>query len=86
MPEIDSKVWLAWVIYMFLGFVVGIAWFGVAEGIAIVNNRPGDTLTEVVRSLNVPAVVWFLSAGLILGLLGGLFAWLVPHFIGRFGI
>lgn len=74
------KLWLAWVCYMSLG-VVG---FLVAEFWTIFNKAPGDTLSEVVWALHVPAVVWFLGAGLVLGLV----AWLVPHFIsqGKWGI
>lgn len=74
------QIWLAWTAYMSLGVI----WFIVVEVLTGFNRVSGDTLSEVVWSLNVPPVVWFLGAGLILGLI----AWLVPHFTsgGRWGI
>lgn len=75
-----ERVWLAWACYMALGVVA----FLVLEFWALLNSTPGDSLSEVIWSLHVPPAVWFLGAGLILGLV----AWLVPHFVGggRWGI
>lgn len=73
-------VWLAWGIYL----AAGVVWFLVAETIALRNRVPGDTLSEVVWSLRLPPVVWFLGAGLTLGLT----VWLVIHFAsgGKWGL
>jgi hypothetical protein len=72
-------VWLVW----FLVFVVGgLVYFGVAEGLALHNDSPGGTLTEVIRSMNLPIVVWFAIGGLIVGIV----FWLVPHLANRLGL
>lgn len=75
---IPHWLWGAWTV----GIVALAVWFAVMEGIALANRAGGDTLTEVVRSLDVPPVVWFASAGLISGLL----VWAVPHLIGEWRI
>jgi len=74
-------VWLPWALYM----IGGLVWFLVAEFWAIFDRRTsGDTLSEVIWALHVPPVIWFVGAGLIIGLI----AWLVPHFLsgGKWGI
>lgn len=65
-------LWALWLGGCFLMLV----WFGIMEGIALVNQAPGDTLTEVVRSLHVPAVVWFLFFGAIISTA----LWALAHF------
>ena len=65
-------LWSAWV----AGGLVWVIWFVVMETVAIVNRAPGDTLTEVVRAIHVPAVVWFLFFGLVISLC----VWLLAHF------
>jgi hypothetical protein len=71
-------IWLVWLVVFVVG---GLIYFGVAEGLALHNKAPGDTLTEVVRSLNLPIVVWFGLAGLIIGVL----VWLAPHLANKLG-
>jgi hypothetical protein len=71
-------VWLVFGLYILGGFV----YFGVAEGIAIHNRAPGDTLTEVVRALNLPTVLWFGGAGLIMGIV----AWAALHLANKLGL
>ncbi|MCJ7510790.1 MAG: hypothetical protein MUP14_07890 [Dehalococcoidia bacterium] len=70
-------VWLVFGLYI-LG---GIVYFGVAEGMAIHNRTPGDTLTEVLRALNLPVVAYFGLGGVILGVV----AWAVPHLANKLG-
>ena len=78
--KLPSAVWLAW----FLAGMTWVMWFAVAEGIALVNRVKGDTLSEVVWRLHLPAAIFFLGGGLLLGLL----TWLVIHFVsqGKWGL
>ena len=71
-------VWLVFGLYILGGFV----YFGVAEGIYIANRTPGDTLTEVIRALNLPTVVWWAAAGLIVGVV----LWAAPHLANKLGL
>ena len=71
-------LWGLWGLYL----LVGIVWFAVVEIIASLNDIHGDTLSEVIRDLHVPAIVWFVGGGTLVGLV----SWLVPHFIGKWNI
>lgn len=66
--------------YKWLWFVWILAFLGI-EWAALRNSKPGDTLSEVVRKhigSNNPQRTWGMWMARIL--LGGLFAWLIPHF------
>lgn len=64
-----------------LGWIIWILGFGVLEYKAIKNKSEGDTLSEHVWSVigtgadSPSALNWVFRIGL-----GGLFAWLIPHF------
>lgn len=51
-----------------------IAWFLVWETLALLDSKPGDTLTENVRPLmHAHPLVWFVAAGFV--------AWIAVHFL-----
>jgi uncharacterized integral membrane protein len=80
MPTIPTWLWKAW-----LGGVGIIAlWFTVMEGIALINKIRGDTFSEFVWRDHLPAVLFFLGAGLVI--FGTI--WLLIHFVsgGKWGI
>lgn len=79
MPPIDARLWIAWLaaIGFALGVIVG--WFIAMEIIAIKNHIPGDTFTELVRSQNIPMVVWVIGGATLLGAVAGFVLWFPLH-------
>ena len=75
MPTIPHWLWLLWVLS---GIAWGV-WFGVIESIAIANGNSPDTLSQIIWGARVPAVIFFLGAGLII--FGTL--WLLVHFASQ---
>ncbi len=73
MPDWNWFTW-AWAFWALMFLVV--------EGIAVLNNIPGDTLSEHVWKIfgtnndNRTSMMWVWRAGFIL-----LVMWLVPHFL-----
>ena len=80
MPTIPRWLWDLWLLFL----LIGAAWFGVMEGIALANKVRGDTFSEVVWMNHLPAVVLFLGAGVII--FGTI--WTLIHFVsgGKWGI
>ena len=71
--KLNKKYTLAWILW-----IIG---FGVIEYSALKNKEKGDTLSEHVwkvagtKTKTKSALNWIIRIGL-----GGLFAWLIPHF------
>jgi hypothetical protein len=76
---IPSWLWAAWLIFI-------VVTFAVLEGIALVNHRAGDTLSENTRRwIGLYAEhrwVRAAGAGLFAGACFGLVGWFVPHILG----
>lgn len=72
-----------WKWYWLIWFLVSLLGFGIAEGVAIFNDEPGDTLTEVsveeIWTAIGPELTVFSLGSLLFG--GG--AWLIYHFVRR---
>ncbi len=70
-----------------LGWILWIVGFGVLEYKALKDKREGDTLSEHVykvigtKAVKKSWVNWVFRIGL-----GGLFAWLIPHFFTGWNI
>lgn len=82
---IPRWVWVAWLWYVLVGTSIAVAWFGIAEALAIRNGISGDTLSEFVWSHHVPAVLFIMFGGTLIGLI----VWLLwMHFPsgGRWGV
>jgi len=82
-PEAFRIFWLVW-FCAFVGAVLGLASsFLIGEILALANAQPGDTLTEVTRTvLAHPFSFWwcFYLAGLVV--IVGVIGWLGPHMLG----
>jgi hypothetical protein len=81
MPTIPHWLWLLWVLDGFKW----LAWFFVIEGIAIANgHHSADTLSQIVWAARLPAVLFFISAGVVVFTA----IWLMLHFTsgGKWGI
>ena len=79
MPPIDARLWLAWACFVGAATLVALGWFAVMEALAIKSQASGDTLTEVVRALHIPLVLWFMAGGLLVGIAGGFALWWPLH-------
>lgn len=80
LPTIPHSLWVAWA----GGVLLLAVWFAVMEGIALINGDSSDTLSQIVWERKLPAVIFFLGAGLtIFGTI-----WLLVHFVsgGKWGI
>lgn len=76
MSELDPRWWMAWA----GAGVLWTLWFAVMEAVAVINGpKSPDTLSERVWALSLPAPVYFLAGGLLLGLV----VWLALHFMSR---
>jgi hypothetical protein len=49
----------------------------VVEFIAVLNRQRGDTITETIRAMNLPPVVWWMAIGTLVVFL----LWFVRHIV-----
>lgn len=81
-------MWLAWGVFVGVAFGIALVWFAIIEGIAIKDSLKGNTLSEVVWSLDLPVVLYIIAGGTLVALQAITGCWLIVHFAskGRLGI